>query len=160
MLLAFSLIQGQENKEKKDKNSKKEELHIKLKDGAKPDVYVDGKKFDFPMELLDKNRIESVSVIKGDKALRDYNAANGVVLITTKKNLVELDESKIKVKSTSEKSKTPMIVIDGKVSNKKSLEKLAPDDIERIEVVKDKQALKKYNAPNGAIIVTTKKGKQ
>lgn len=158
VLLSISLIQAQESK---DKSSKKENLHIMLKDGAKPDIYVDGKKFDFPVDLLDKNRIESVNVLKGDVALKKYNAKNGVVLIVTKKKTVEIDKSKVKVKGyTTKEGKAPMIIINGEKSNQEILKKLSPDDIKSIEVLKDEQAMKKYNAPNGIIIVTTKKGKK
>lgn len=154
MFLSISLIQAQESK-----SSKKENLHIELKDSAKPDIYVDGKKFDFPMDLLDINKIESVNVLKGDKALKEYNTKNGVVLIVTKKNMVEMDKSKIKVKGYATKEgKAPIIIIDGKKSNQEILKKLSPDDIESIEVLKNEQAMKKYNTSNGVIIVTTKKG--
>ena len=81
IVLSICAVQGQET----EKESKEEKLQIKLKEDAYPDIYVDGKKFDFNMELLDKNMIESVKVFKGDKALKEYNAPNGVLLVTTKK---------------------------------------------------------------------------
>lgn len=156
MFLSISLIKSQERK-----NSKKEKLHIELKDGAKPNIYVDGKKFDFPIDLLDINKIESVNILKGDKALKEYNAKNGVILIVTKKNMVEMDKSKIKIKGcASEEGKSPMIIIDGKKSNQEVLKKISPDDIDIIKILKNKPAIKKYNASNGVIIVTTKKEKK
>ncbi len=157
VLLSISLIQAQEHAEEKGKIAKPEKLNIKLKDGAKPDIYVDGKKFDFPMDLLDVDRIESVSVIKGDKAIKEYNSKNGVVLVTTKKVTTEKAMSKITFEGDGVNKKAPMIIINGKKSDKEMLEKISPDDIERIEVFKDEQALKKYDAPNGVIVVTTKK---
>jgi hypothetical protein len=51
IFLSILLIQAQESK-----NSQKENLHVELKEGAKPDIYVDGKKFDFSLDLLDKNK--------------------------------------------------------------------------------------------------------
>ncbi|MEM6894488.1 MAG: hypothetical protein AAF554_12415 [Bacteroidota bacterium] len=156
-LLAISLLQGQESKEKEAQDAKPEKLHVALKEGANPDIYVDGKKFDFPMGLIDKDKIESINVLKGDKALQEYNAKNGVVLITTKKNL---DGYKVKIKSKGNKEKAPLIIVNGEKSDRKALKKLAPDDIESIEVVKDEQAMKKYKAPNGVVIVKTKKGKK
>ncbi len=153
-LLAISLLQGQENKENEEQNVN---LHIDLKEGANPDIYVDGKKFDFPLELIDKDKIESINVIKGEKAIAEYNAKNGVVLVTTKK---DLDGYKVKIKSKGKKEKAPLIIVDGEKSDRKALKKLAPDDIESIEVVKDEQAMKKYKAPNGVVIVKTKKGKK
>ena len=160
VLLSISLIQAQEHTEENGEIAKQEKINIKLKDGAKPDIYVDGKKFDFPMDLLDVDRIESVNVIKGDKALKEYNSKNGVVLVKTKKITTEKAMSKIKFKGNGTNEKTPMIIIDGKKSDKEMLEKISPNDIESIEVFKDEQALEKYNAPNGVIIVTTKKGKK
>lgn len=162
VFLSITLIQAQESKETIEKNSKQEKLHIKLKDGAKPDIYVDGKKFDFPMDLLDPNRIESINVLKGDKAVKEYNAKNGVVLITTKKEKVDIDKSQVRVIGNGAKDeKAPVIIINGEKSDQELLNKLSPDDIESIEVFKDdEQALKKYNAPNGVIIVTTKKEKK
>ena len=71
------------------------------------------------------------------------------------------DKPKKKVKGyTTKERKYPMVIIDGEKSNQEKLTKLSPDDIESLEVVKDEQALKKYNAPNGIIIVTTKNEKE
>jgi ribosomal protein S8 len=157
VLLSISLIQAQE---KKGESSKQEKLHIKIKDSAKPDVYVDGKKFDFPIDLLDVNKIESVSVLKGDKAIKEFNAKNGVVIIVTKKKVVETVISQVKIKGYGTEEKAPMIIINGEKSNQEILKKLSPDDIESITVLKDEKAMEKYNATNGVIIVTTKKGKK
>lgn len=156
VLLSISLIHAQD---KKEKNQLKEFIHIEVKDDAKPDIYVDGKKFDFPMELLDVDRIESVSVIKGNKAIKEYNAENGVVLVTTKISGNKLDKFDYnKVKETTDKY--PLVIIDGKESNQAMLNKLSPDDIESIDVVKGELAMKKYKAENGVVIVKTKKGKK
>lgn len=154
VLLSISSVQSQDNDKAKQKNTN---LHIELKDGAKPDVYVDGKKFDFPIELLDKDQIESIEVVKGEKAMNEYNAKNGVVLVTTKissSHKIELKYNKVE----GEIDKKPMVIIDGKETNQESLKNLAPDDIESISVVKGEQAMKKYNAAHGVILVTTKKG--
>ena len=151
IVLSICAAQGQE----KEKESKEEQLHIKLKGDAYPDIYVDGKKFDFNIELLDKNMIESVKVLKGDKALKEYNAPNGVLLVTTKKNK-KSEKTTIRIRgNTGEKD--PLIIVDGKVSDKESIKALSPDNIYDIEVFKDEKALEKYNAPNGAIIIKTKK---
>jgi len=153
VLFSFSLIHAQEEQsEVKIKGN----VHVKVKDGAKPDIYVDGKKFDFPMELIDKEKIESVTVLKGEEALKEYNAKNGVVLITTKEKLVI--KEKIKIKTTDDGIyEGPLIIIDGNESTEVILKELDPDDIENIKVIKDEQALIKYNSANGVIIITTKK---
>ncbi len=71
LFFSISLINAQKTGSKKKDKEVKEKLYVKLKDGAKPDVYVDGKKFDFPMELIDQNKIKAVFVIKGEKAKKD-----------------------------------------------------------------------------------------
>ncbi len=156
IILSISLIQAQA---KKEEDQIKEYIHLEVKDGANPDIYVDGKKFDFPMELLDPDKIESIEVIKGEKAIKEYNAKNGAVLITTKVSKNKINEfDHIEVKKNN--GKTPMVIVDGKEYNQATLNKLSPDNIESINVVKGEQAMKKYNAPYGVIIVKTKKGKK
>jgi len=151
MLLSISLTQAQQNNEKKDENQKQERLIVKVKQEGKPEIYVNGKKFDFPIEIIDQSKIESISVLKNELAIKEYNAPNGVILIKTK-NTKESSNF-----NTSGIKENPMIIVDGKVTDKKVLEKLSPDNIESINIIKDKQAMKKYNATNGVIIVTTKK---
>jgi hypothetical protein len=156
LFFSISLINAQKTGSKKKDKEVKEKLYVKLKDGAKPDVYVDGKKFDFPMELIDQNKIKAVFVIKGEKAKKEYNALNGVILITTK-TTEESDVSEISVTGYAKDKKTPMVIINGKISDRKTLDKLNPNDIEKMEVFKGEQAIKKYNSPNGVIIITTTK---
>jgi hypothetical protein len=155
MFFSISQVQAQKIEVKKDL---KEKLYVKLKDGVKPIIYVNGKVFDFPMELIDQSKITAVNVVKNEDALKKYNAPNGVVFIQTK----EFDSTDIsEIKITDDKKiggkKGPKVIIDGKVSDQKALKKLIPEDIEKMEVVKGEEAIKKYNAPNGVIIITTKK---
>lgn len=159
VLLSISLVQAQEKKENLNNSQKQEKLQVKFKDGTNPDIYVDGKKFDFRPELLDKNMIESVNVIKGEKAKKEYNAPNGVILITTKKKKKEeSNKTKVIIKGKSDSIKeNPLVIVDGKKYNKDILKKIQPDDIQSISVLKGEKAIKMYNAPNGAIIITRKK---
>ena len=150
-----------------DKTEQKEKIKIQINDDANPDVYIDGKKYDTAIiDLLDSDKIANIEVIKGEKAVEEYDSPNGVVLITTKKNdepLVEIssDKSKIKIKTNKDKDKDkePLIIIDGKASSKKELKKLNPNKIETISVIKGEKAMEKYNTSNGVIEVKTKKGK-
>ena len=153
LLLSTTTINAQEVK--KDEEGK---IYVKLKDGVKPDIYVDGKKFDFPMELIDQSKIAGVFVIKGKDAIAKYKAPNGVILIKTK-TTEQFDVSEIRIRNNdiTKGRKTPMVIIDGKVSDEKVLDELKPDEIEKMEVIKGKKAKEKYNAPNGVIIITTKK---
>ena len=134
------------------------DLEIALKDAPKPDIYIDGKKYDFEIfELLDQSKIESVNVIKDEQAAEKYNAPNGVIIIKTKKAAeqeVTVDEDGVKVRPSD---KHPMVFIDGKESNQDALSKLKPENIESIEVLKGDKAVEEYNAPNGVVIVTMKK---
>lgn len=155
LFFSISVVQAQKEEEKKDV---KEQIYVKLKDGLKPDIYIDGKKFDFPMELIDQSKIASVFVLKNEEALKKYNAPNGVILIKTK-GLKFTDVSEVKIKNDIKigGKDVPMVIIDGKVTDKKTFDKLTPNMIEKMEVIKGEKALKKYNAPNGVIIITTKK---
>lgn len=148
------LIQAQVVKVESKNDEKKEGLIVKVNDGKKPDVYIDGKKYNPEIiEIIDQDKIESISVIKGEQAIKEYNAPNGVILIKTKK-----EESEIILKGDEKGSASdPKILIDGEVADQNALKKISPDDIHSIIVVKDEKAIKEYNAPNGAVIVTTRK---
>lgn len=158
--LSVSIIQAQETKEIHNENQNKQSLRIKVKDDVKPDIYVDGKKYDSEiLELLDPDVIESMEVIKDERAIKEYNAPNGVILIKTKKKT----DSSITIKGTgnllSNTSTSPIIIIDGKVSSKEVLEKISSDEVKNIEVLKGDEALKNYNSESGVIIIKTKKGR-
>ncbi|MEL7001772.1 MAG: hypothetical protein AAFN93_03455 [Bacteroidota bacterium] len=132
---------------------------IELKDGVEPDVYIDGKKYDYSIfQLLDQTKIESVTVIKDKPAKEKYNAPNGVVIVKTKNSKepeIEIDETKIKIRNSENLS--PVIVIDGKVADKAALSELNPKGIDSIVVLKGEKAIEQYNAPNGVVVVKTKK---
>ena len=65
-----------------------------------------------------------------------------------------LDEKNGKMRTGN--SKDPIIIVDGKVSDKATLEKLSPDNIESVNVIKGQKAIDKYKALNGVIIIKTK----
>jgi len=154
IILSVSSIQAQ-----KTENSKDEKFHIKIKEEAKPDIYVDGKKFDFPVGLIDTNAIESVTVLKNQVALKKYNSKNGVVLIVTKKNILKGNEIQLNETKRNAEKETAMIIINGKNSSKEELDKLSPDEIIDIEILKDKKkTLKNYKTSKPVIIISTKKG--
>jgi hypothetical protein len=153
LLLSINAVNAQ-----KEKKAGKWVVRAKLKEGVNPKIYVDGKVFDFPMELIDQEKIASILVVEGEQAIKKYNAPNGVVLIKTKSiDKSDISEIKINANSIAKDKKIPKVIINGKVSDKKTLDKLNPNDIEKMEVFKGEQAIKKYNSPNGVIIITTKK---
>ncbi|APZ45895.1 hypothetical protein BW723_06120 [Polaribacter reichenbachii] len=155
LMCSISVVNAQDKEEKDSKGN----IYVKVKDGKKPVIFIDGKKFDFPMELIDQTKIASINVIKGKEAIKKYSAPNGVILITTKASKI-LDFSGVKIRKNGdlkEDKPAPMIIIDGKVVDLKSLETLKPEKIEKMEIFKDKKAMEKYKAPNGVIVITTKK---
>jgi len=154
MLLSSTIITAQE-----EKKEGKENIYVKLKEGAKPTIYIDGKVFDFPMDLIDQNKIASVFVVKGEQALKKYNAPNGVILIKTKE-LEATGISNLKIEknnNTVTDKNAPMVIVDGKVTDRKTLDTISPNTIKKMEVLKGEKAIEKYNSPNGVIIITTKK---
>lgn len=133
------------------------EVKIRLKDGKQPTIIIDGKKYDYAiLELLDQSKIKAMNVVKGEKATEEYNAPNGVIIISTKSSEAFEGETKFKVRGPMSE-KDPMFIIDGIKSSKKELKNLEPDGIASIDVIKGEKAMKEYNAPNGVIVVTTKK---
>jgi ribosomal protein S8 len=133
----------------------KKKLEVTIKENDNPDVYIDGIKYNHAIiDLLDKEKIASISVLKDEKALERYNAPNGVILIETKAK--KEDQVKIRFKDGNNNEAQPLIIIDGKKVAKGDLEKLNPEDIGSIDVYKGENAIKKYNAPNGVVIITTK----
>ncbi|MDO6439293.1 TonB-dependent receptor plug domain-containing protein [Cyclobacterium sp. 1_MG-2023] len=149
-LVPFCSIQAQESNE-----DIKKKLEITIKNNDNPDVYIDGKKYDHAIvELLDTDKIATISVLKDEQALKRYNAPNGVILIETKSK--KEDQVKIRFKDGNNNETQPLIIIDGIKAEKGDMEKLDPIDIASVEVLKGENAMKKYNAPNGVVIITTK----
>lgn len=153
---------------------KSERIEIKFKEGeANPTIIIDSKEYDFEiLDIIDKNKIESVTVLKGEDALKKYGAKNGVILIKTKQ---KDDEGKVELMIKSDKKNettgvkermkidipegkdAPVIVIDGDIRDRDALDNISPDDIESIKVLKNDEAKKKYNTVVGVIIIKTKK---
>ena len=61
-------------------------IGIVKKDPGAPDpvIYLDGNRYEGNLSTIDPNTIESVTVLKDEAALRQYDAPGGVILITTK----------------------------------------------------------------------------
>ncbi len=72
--------------------------------------------------------------------------------------VVQEGKNGITIKATGDSDKQPVIVLDGKVV--KEIEHIDPNTIESIDVIKDpdSEEVKKYNAPDGVIIITSKDG--
>ncbi len=141
---------------------------VKVKEGEKPELYIDGKKYDVHiMDLIDPDKIESISVFKGQRALELYQCESVIVVKTKPKSdwegpadsLGKSNNESVRIRSTANgpDQGRPVIVIDGKTEDEEALQKLNPDDIKSIEVKKDEKTLNKYNSTTGVILVTTKK---
>ena len=169
--LLFSVTQAQENEKSTDKTEKG--VYLKLKKDAHPDIYIDGKKYDYEiLDIIDQDKIESIEVVKKEPALKKYNAPNGVILITTKKKAeTKLESPSVTIKDHGKRDSTefrikgnkldntdPVVVIDGVKTDVVTLKTISPDDIKEMEVRKDEQSKKEYNTESGVIIITTKKG--
>jgi bla regulator protein blaR1 len=127
---------------------------ISTKNNA-PLIILDGKEVNQEdMNSVDPNSIEKVEVLKDENAtkLHGDKGKDGVILITSKN-----DASKYTVKLTGE----ALYKIDGKEVKKAEVDKLNPDDIQSINVLKGETAIKKYGAKakHGVVEVTTKKKK-
>ena len=169
----FTTINQAQEQDKPVKVVKKDNgLVVSIKDTKDATIYIDGKKYDNEiLKIIDVNKIESIKIFKGEEAVNAYGV-DKVFLITTKKENKTIEdktaEKKGMVKITTrdlnldgeDKTKYPVFIIDGKTSDQHMMKELNPDDIHSISVVKGEKAIKEYNAPNGAVIVTTKKKKK
>jgi len=158
-LLSIALVgNAQETVKVRVESEEQDQVFIKVKPNSSPDLYIDGKKYDSAiLDLIDPDKIESIAVLKGEEALEKYNAPNGVLLIRSKKGA----KSDIAITQASkEEMDLPVVFIDDTLSDQKSLETIAPDDIQSIDVIKGKKAEESYGAPQGVIIIKTQKKKK
>ncbi|QCX40529.1 hypothetical protein FF125_19535 [Aureibaculum algae] len=117
-----------------------------------PLYIVNGKEISKEMsEIIDPEKIESVNVLKNSNATEKYGekGKNGVVEINTK----------TKNNSTiSLQGKDPLIILDGTEISKKEMDNLNTNNIESINVLKDKSAETQYGSKgkNGVVEITSK----
>ncbi|MEO0898153.1 MAG: M56 family metallopeptidase [Bacteroidota bacterium] len=144
-------------------------------DEKKPLIIIDGERKgnDFDFENVNPKDINSINVIKGEKAREEYgdDATNGVVeiFIKEKKEKAKTDKEvrleingyskKDKIVIRSKDGKNPLYVIDGKVVKDKSvLKKMKPGNIKHVTVLKDKSAKALYgnDGKDGVIVIESK----
>ncbi|MBJ2176201.1 hypothetical protein JBL43_18260 [Aureibaculum sp. A20] len=102
-------------------------------------------------EYLDKNSINSISIIKDSGTLAYGNKGkNGVIIVTTKKISYK--------SSTDELINKALYIINGKETTKEAIELILPDDIESMNVLKNESAITKYGekGKNGVVEINTK----
>lgn len=127
-----------------------QQIGIALKENVDMKIYVDGKPFDFPLELINTDHIASINIIKGAQAEEKYQSPEGVISIVTK----DIPKPMLSEKKSS--SAKPLFVVDGEIREETVIDTISPDDIDHIEVIKGERAIQEYNSPNGVILITTK----
>ncbi|MBX2963792.1 MAG: TonB-dependent receptor plug domain-containing protein [Cyclobacteriaceae bacterium] len=145
-----------------------QQSHISLNTDNKPLFVVNGERTDYTdLSSIKPNDIESIQVIKNQHAIDQFGEAgkNGVVLITLKNfkkfKLSEDPESKpsaITLPAPSTGSQ-PLFVFDGKIIQQADAEKINPQNIESIDVLKGEVATNLYGEKgnNGVVVITSKK---
>jgi hypothetical protein len=104
---------------------------------------------------ISKNEIEKIEILKKDVGIKIYgdNAKDGVILLTTKSGSnndnKSYDNSKV------------LILLENKKISQTEMEAINPNDVESIDVIKDKKNVKEYTSEDydGVIIIHMKKTK-
>ncbi len=135
-----------------DTNSK--EIVIKKENGTNK-VFINGEEKEIDEEFHEKN--VSISV----NGSSDTDSNTSIVInegSENDSNVKVISKSDNSFKFTTTGSGNPLFVIDGKKSNEEALKKLAPSEIESINVLKGEVAEKKYgkDAKDGVVEITTK----
>jgi TonB-dependent SusC/RagA subfamily outer membrane receptor len=115
----------------------------------------------FDVNVINPERIESISVLKDKSAINKYGdqAKNGVIEINTKKGY-NLEKAVVRKPDLSDFN--GICIVDGKEYDSRSFSKLDldPSDIESVNVYKDQSAIDKYGekGKNGVIEIRLKNG--
>ncbi|MDQ6761977.1 MAG: energy transducer TonB, partial [Bacteroidota bacterium] len=115
------------------------------------------------VKLISPQDIESMNVLQGKAAIAVYGdkGKNGVIVITRKdkghSNIITFKNG-ANINTLS----VPDVIysVNGKIISKEDVDKIPPQSIESINVLKDESAVQKYGekGKNGAVEITTKKG--
>ena len=138
--------------------NKKQKVIEELSDDAKRAIFmVDGTRMNYDkVQVIDPQEIDNVSVLKGDAATSVYGteAKDGVVIITTKNN----GHSSSTERRMGVSDGNPLILMNGVAITKEEMDKINPDDIESVNVLKGEQATHLYGekGKNGVVIITPK----
>ncbi|MEE4116072.1 MAG: TonB-dependent receptor plug domain-containing protein [Marinilabiliaceae bacterium] len=140
------------------KTDKNKETYVRVKPDKNVLVIINNKRYDSEiLDLIDPDKIEKIDVIKGENARDLYNEEN-VIVITPKTKEKEKDQIVIRGTETATNADNPpLIIINGIESTKEDFDKLSPDDIISVTVIKGEEAQKKYNSKNGVILIEGKK---
>lgn len=119
------------------------------------------------METLDPEFIQSVFVLKDDKAIKGYGekGKNGVIIVDTKESKKKSENWKmgysvhsLEQDNITEPMADPIYIVDGSLMGKFSAQTFDPKNIKSMQVIKGDKALEKYGekAKNGVIEIITK----
>lgn len=133
----------------------------------KPLIVIDGLALGYENLKVNKIPLSKADIFKIDCLSKDIQVAtnvygdrgkSGVLLITTKKSQERFQEKSIK---TLNESKVLFLVGDQQITQEE-LQNIDADDIESIEVIKEKDSVKKYTSEeyDGVVIITMKKDKK
>lgn len=164
LLIGFTLLfsfKTQVNYSSENQQVRTDNLNVRIQDSLPPLYILNGVKqaADFDVNSINPEDIESISVLKGESAMKSYGSAgkHGAILIQLKKGRT--------IKATPAKEVTPskaqplIIVDDKKMSENFDYNSIDPNTIESVEVLKDQSATKAYGkqAKDGVIKIYTKK---
>jgi len=140
-------------------NDDDEEIYFISEDGDKKKIIINkGDKNNFTWNDGNGNTtVEIISSGDSDKTIWKTEDSNKTVEVVEIKG--DGNKDNMIFISDGADNKIPLFIIDGEESSKDALEKLDPNTIDKMEVLKGDKAVKKYgdNAKGGAIIITTKK---
>ncbi|MEJ7586517.1 MAG: N-acetylmuramoyl-L-alanine amidase [Ferruginibacter sp.] len=142
-------------------------------------IIIDGKtKSKKDLKAINPDNIESIRVLKGKEAITQYGekGKNGVVIVQVKERVIILDKvtvimqedtaiqkmivnGKVVIKNEHNAEMQPLFILNGKVQEKGlDINAIPPNEIESINVWKDKKAIEKYGeaAIHGVIEIITR----
>jgi hypothetical protein len=128
---------------------------------SKPIIVVDGKPYRYDYELksnklpVSRSDIQQIDILKKDAAIKVYGeyAHDGVILLTTKSGTNE------EKKSFDFDNRKVLILLEEKIITQDEMNALNANDIESIEVIKNKDKITEYTSGNfdGVILIHLKK---
>ncbi|MCE5321234.1 MAG: TonB-dependent receptor plug domain-containing protein [Bacteroidales bacterium] len=153
------------NKSDSASNIKVSTITSEMGDSLKVLVFVDGVEKDMDaLKEINSKEISEVRVLKNEKAMKQYGekAKDGVIVVTTKvintngeKNVNSNANIVINMKEGMDKA---LYVVDGIKQKGGDLNKIDPNTIATVDVLKGEAATRLYgdDAKNGVVIISTK----
>jgi len=164
--IIFLLSMAMQAQDIEKTQSKSKMISLMIKEGSEATIYIDGIKYDSEiLELLDQTKIWSFMVMKGEAAQKKYGEEHVLFILTDKYREDESVKKRVKeavrangipVSENEKGMEDAIIVIDGEIVSKSVFKNYSVDNIEKVNILKDEESLKKYNTKVGVIVVTTK----